>query len=269
MPEATLTIQLEGSLDDQGNLRLSEFIDELRAVNAALKNTERILTGGESTVDYRIIDLKHESPYSVRIQAIARKPQHSAMPRRVFRRFSTSLRMIRRHRLPKDFDAEAIEAFKNLASPIKKNMVRVKVIDDEDKKEAFVDQRYDNAINKIIGFDQRERGSMMGKLDALNVHLATNTFVIYPTVGPTKISCKFPSHMKAQVLASAGQYVRVEGWAIYKSSAKFPHAMQVTAPLEVFPEDQASKLSDIHGIAPHATGGEKSEDFVRKLRDGW
>jgi hypothetical protein len=267
LPEATLTIQIEGSSEDQGHVRLNEFIDELNAVSAALKHTERILTGGKSTIFYRIIDLKHSSPSTVRIQAVAQKPQHSAMPRKVFRRFSTSLRMIRKNRLPVDFDAEAIEAFKNLTDPLKKHIERVKFIE-EDKKEALVDQKFESALDNIIGFDQKEPGSILGKLDALNVHLDNNQFYIYPSVGPTRITCKFPAQLRQRVLSAAGQYVRVDGWAIYKSNAKFPHGMQVTA-VEVFQEGQAAKLSDIHGIAPDATAGEKSEDFVRKLRDGW
>jgi hypothetical protein len=265
MPDATLTIQLEGSPEDQGHVRLNEFIDELRAFNVALRHTERIITGGDSTVYYQIIDLKHSSPYTVRIKALSQKPQYHAMPRKVLRRFSTSLRMIRRRRMPKDFDAEAIEAFKNLADPVKKHLSRVKVIEDN-RKEAVVDQKYDSALAALIGFDQREQGSMMGKLDALNVHLDNNQFFIYPTVGPTRITCRFTNRLRSEVLAAAGQYVRVDGWAIYKSNAKFPHGMQVTK-LEVCSE--ASKLSDIRGIAPDATSGIKSEEFVRKLRDGW
>jgi hypothetical protein len=267
MPEATLTIQLEGASEDQGHVRLGEFIDELKAVSAALRHTERILTGGENTVYYRIIDLKHSSPSTVRIQSVAQKPLHAAMPRKIFRRFSTSVRMIRKGRLPVDFDAEAIEAFKNLTDPLKKHLARVKFIE-EDRKEAVVDQKYEQALNKIIGFDQKERGSILGKLDALNVHLSNNQFFVYPTIGPTRLTCRFQNPLRNKVLAAAGQYVRVDGWAIYKSNAKFPHAMQVTD-LEVLAEGQASKLSDIRGIAPDATNGEKSEDFVRKIRDAW
>jgi hypothetical protein len=187
------------------------------------------------------------------------------MPRKIFRRFSTSLRMIRKRRLPADFDAEAIEAFKNLTDPLKKHLGKVKFIE-ENKKEAVVDQKFENALNNIIGFDQQERGSWLGLLDALNVHLGNNQFFIYPAVGPSRITCRFPNPLRERVLAAAGKYVRVDGWAIYKSNAKFPHAMQVNE-IEVL--HHATTLRDIHGIAPDATEGEKSEDFVRKLRDAW
>lgn len=265
---ATLTIQLEGSLDDDGHVRLDEFIEELGAIKAALKETERIVAGKSNVVYYRVVDLKHTSPASVRIEGVSPKREFQHVPRRVFRRFTTSLRMIqRRHVAPRDFDLQALEAFKNISTPMRKHMRRVVVIDDDKKRKAPVNQEYDDALRKIIGYDQKERGSMMGRLDALNVHLKNNSFTIYPVIGPPKITCKFRSDLRQKVLDYAGHYVRADGWVIYKSQGKFPHAMEVQD-LEDFPPDKATKFSELRGLAPDATGGERSEDFIRRMRDG-
>lgn len=264
---ATLTIQLEGSLDDNGNVRLEEFIEELGAIKAALKETERIVAGKSNVLYYRVIDLKHTSPASIRIEGVAPKREYQHVPRRVFRRFTTSLRMIqRRHTAPRDFDLQALEAFRNISSPLRKNIRKVTVVDDDKNRKAQVNQEYDDALRKIIGYDQKERGSVMGRLEALNVHMHNNTFTLYPTVGPSKVTCKFRSDLRQRVLDYAGHYVRADGWVIYKSQGKFPHAMDVTG-LKDFPSDVATKFSELRGLAPDATGGVSSEEFIRRIRD--
>ena len=270
MATATLTIQLEGSLDDNGDVRLEDFLEELGAIKTALKHTELIVAGKPNTIYYRVVDLTHSSPSSVRIEAVAQKREYQHMPRRVVRRFATSLRMIqKRHRAPRDFDLETLEAFKNIYNPLGKKLRKVTITEDEKQKKASINQAFDDALNRIIGTDQKERGSMMGKLDALNVHLGNRVFVIYPTVGASKVTCRFVgSDLRDQVLANAGKYVRVDGWLIYKTKAKFPHAMEVRK-IESFPTDTVSQLSDIRGIAPNATEGVRSEDFVRDLRNAW
>jgi hypothetical protein len=264
---ATLTIQLEGSLDDQGNVRLEEFLEELSAIKAALKQTERIVVGQQNTVYYRVIDLTHSSPSTVRIEAVAHRKENQQIPRRIIRRFSTSLRMIqRRHRAPRDFDLDALEAFRNIGNPLNKHIRKVTITEDEKHRKAAINQDYDNALKRIIGYDQKERGSMMGKMEALNVHLNNNTFIIFPTVGPKKVTCKFRGDLRDTVLKYAGSYVRADGLIISKSQSKFPHAMEVTM-LEAFPAAEATRLSDIRGLAPNATGGIRAEEFIRNLRD--
>jgi hypothetical protein len=268
-PGATLTIQLEGSLDDNGNVRLEDFLDEMEAIKTALKHTEVIVAGKPNTVYYRVIDLKHSSPSTVRIEAVAQKREYQQMPRRIIRRFATSLRLIQRRRVaPRDFNIETLESFRRIYNPLGKKLRKVTITEDEKQRKAAINQAFDDALRSIIGPDERERGSLMGKLEALNVHLGNRVFAIYPTVGPSKVTCKFVgTDLRDKVLASAGQYVRVDGWVIFKNKAKFPHAMDVQE-IESF-SDGFSKLSDIRGIAPDATKGERSEDFVRKLRDAW
>jgi hypothetical protein len=267
MATATLTIQLEGSLDDNGNVRLEEFLEELQAIKTALKQTERIVVGQQNTVYYRVIELTHSSPSTVRIEAVAHRKENQHVPRRVVRRFATSLRMIqRRHRAPRDFDLEALEAFKNISNPLSKNLRKITITEDEKRTKAAINQEYEDALRRIIGYDQKERGSMMGKMEALNVHLNTNTFIIFPTVGPKKVTCKFRGDLRQTVLKYAGSYVRADGVIISKSQSKFPHAMEVFK-LEEFPAEEATKLSDIRGMAPNATDGIRAEEFTRKLRD--
>lgn len=47
-----ITVQLEGAVEDDGHLRLSELIKQLESLKAALKQTERIVTGSDESSLY-------------------------------------------------------------------------------------------------------------------------------------------------------------------------------------------------------------------------
>lgn len=262
--EELLTITMEGSEQDGGHVRLNEFVEELEALKAAFKNTERLITGSENSLIYKIVDVSHNSPLRVKIGAVPKKAEYSGAPKRVFRTFATSLRIIQqRKRLPHRFDRRTAEAYAKLSEPLKKNMSRL-FVTEQQKKDLRIGRDLDETIGRLLSDVHREQGSILGMLEHMNVH-NSNRFTIYPTIGPKSVSCTFPARIRQKVLDSAGKYVRVSGWALYDRNENFPRALQVTD-IERF--ESFSKLSDIRGIAPDATGGEAPEDFVRDLRDG-
>jgi BioD-like phosphotransacetylase family protein len=71
MSDRTVTVQVEGALEDQGRIRLSEFTRQLEAVKSALRETERLVSGSvEPVLYYRIVDVKRASPFTVVIEAV-------------------------------------------------------------------------------------------------------------------------------------------------------------------------------------------------------
>ena len=83
------------------------------------------------------------------------------------------------------------------------------------------------------------------------------------------IECNFPEEMLGQAQNALGRYVEIYGDYRYRDDMNFPYKVKVER-LKVFPpSDQLPSLSDLCGIAPDATGGKSSEDFVRELRDEW
>src|SRR5580698_7558730 len=150
-PAATLTIQLEGSLDDSGNVRLEDFLEEMEAIKAALKRTELIVAGKPNTVYYRVVDLKHSSPSTVQIEAVAQRREYRHIPRRVIRRFATSIRLIqRRHVAPHDFDLETLESYRRIYNPLGKRLRKVTITEDEKQRKAAINQAFDDALRLII-----------------------------------------------------------------------------------------------------------------------
>ncbi len=116
--------------------------------------------------------------------------------------------------------------------------------------------------------DYSVEGTVDGMLAAMNVHGNRKQFVLYPVVGPTCVNCVFPDGMLDEVRPILGKYVIVSGIVKYKWRKKFPFEVRA-ARIDPVSESDQPYLPDIIGIAPDATGGESSEDFVKEKRSSW
>jgi len=104
-------------------------------------------------------------------------------------------------------------------------------------------------------------------LEAINVHDGANVFRIFPDVGPSRVTCHFPSLLERDAVQAIRRFVEVTGILRYKAAADYPHEIEVRA-LEVLPlEEDLPSLEDLRGSAPDCTGHLLSEEFVRGLRD--
>lgn len=267
MPDAFVTVELEGDEAAGGDLQLSQFIEELNAVRNALRQTERlVLRGEENAVRYRVTGLSHSSPSKVTIGISSREPAYVDMPKRISRRFTSTLAVIRRsHRYAERIDLRTLETFKAIASPATKHGIRVSVSADRDRV-VRIDKDFDIKVTRLIAGDERERDELIGRVERVDIH-NKNAFDIYPLFGPERVRCNAPKALQDQIVAAVGKYVSVEGVALYRKDAPFPYAMRVEAMSLRRPNSELPTMTSLHGIAPNATGGIPSEEFVRKLRD--
>lgn len=262
-----IIIQLEGSTEDHGHLRLNELIKQLEIVASALKHTEQTVTGKDGRqVYYRVVDLSHNSPVTCVLEAVSiKKEGRTDVATRVVTNFLRNLRQINtKGRVPSRVDTFALESYRELGSLLDKNISGVKI------SNASVDIRIDKSFNerveKIIGPDEISNGSLTGNLEWINLHNANN-FNIYPVIGAKKVKCHFPRELKETVISAIDKYVRVYGEMRYKSRDSFPYAMNIQD-LEILPsEDELPTLFDLRGIAPQATGSLSSQDFINSIRD--
>ena len=145
--------------------------------------------------------------------------------------------------------------------------VRESVLQIDDRKiviEQYARQRVENVIEP----DYTVEGTIDGMLEAVNIHGNRNQFVLYPVIGPTRVNCFFPDDMLDKVRPVLGKYAIVSGQLKYRWRENFPFEARASE-LEEANENEQPALSEIIGIAPNATGGERSEDFVRDIRGGW
>jgi hypothetical protein len=264
--EERITIELEGRDEEEGEIRLRDFIAELEALSTSLRRTQQEITEDSRPVVYRVAGLSFASPYRVTVAIASRTIGHSATPRRIAQRWISSLRMVRsNHRFARRIDPEVLDSFKALTPP-PTNTIKSVTVTMERRPPIPIDQSFTRNLERLTATNQSERDEIVGRLEQLNVHNRTQ-FHIYPAVGPKKILCKAPISKRADVVSNAGRRVLVQGVAHYRQDARFPHEMSVE---NIFPfpaDDALPKLSDLHGIAPGSPDDPSPEDFVREFRD--
>ena len=267
MAERQITITVEGAIEDDGHVRLNDLIKQLEFVRNALRRTEHIVTGKtESQVYYRVVDLHHNSPATIVLEAApARQSPNRQVATRTVSTFFRNLRWIQEKAdVPNRVDVPTLEAYRSLGLLLEQNMTSIKITN---SRQTFkIDDAFTHKVNEIIGPDETIEGSMAGRLEWLNIH-NTNVFHIYPEVGPKKLNCFFKKEMRDEVIAAIDRHVRVYGQLRYKRRDKFPYAINVDS-LERLPhEEELPTLESFRGSASNPTGM-TPDALIRWLRDG-
>ena len=267
--DASITVELEGDETAGGDLQLGQFIEELTAIRNALRQSERTeLRRDEQAVRYRVTNLSHSSPAKVTITISSREPAYRDVPRKVIRRFRTSLRAVKRnHSFAERLDLRTLETFKAIAAPAAKHNIKVSVSADSLPR-IILDRAFETSVSRLITGDERERDELVGRVERVDIH-NKNSFDIYPIIGPERVRCNAPKKLQSEIVAAIGKYVSVEGIALYRKDSPFPYAMKVEAIHLRRPDSELPSMRSLHGIAPDATGGLSSEEFVRKLRNAY
>lgn len=240
----------------------------MAAVCDALQEVDHLVGAKDkSSVVVRVVDLKHSSPARVTLEASACEDCLADISGDVIRSFLAIQANLNAGKAL-DYPRGVLEAFRDIAQGLGR---RIREIAFEGKgKVVVVGQRVVETVEAVLAVDEEEQGSMTGMLELLNVHEDANTFRIYPTIGPSYVTCTFKNELRETVLGAAGRYIRVSGTLKHHAREEYPYEIAVAA-IEVMPdESDLPKLADLKGMAPGCTGDLASEDFVDKGRhDEW
>lgn len=259
----TLTVQIRGTEDDD-RLRLGDFIDQLNALEAALRQTERLMYGETGSVYYKITDLRQNSPAIVTVEAMPVKGHSDNSAPVVDRFFSYVENLYKGAPLPPEMDLTALESFKNLA-PTRKRHVSEFVVRDA-QYERTLDKSFRDRVDDVIGPDLMAEGDVIGALEMINLHNEPR-FAIFTTVRSRKVTCNFGASLKPAVIAALDRYVRVAGTLHYKQWNPYPHEVDVKQ-IEVYPhEADLPDVMALAGINPDIVGDQTPEEFVRAMRN--
>ncbi|MBZ5678028.1 MAG: hypothetical protein LAP61_27605 [Acidobacteriia bacterium] len=261
-----ITITLKGSEPDSGDVRFSEFLEQLDAIKEALRQTERVVSGNqEQSIYYRVVDLSHSSPSRVVLEPVY--PENAAIRRRlavVPDTFTSAIKTLQsRRKPPARADLAMLESYRPLG--VSKNITQVKIASSP-KKIVIIDQAFTEDVEKAIGPDIFSAGSVSGRLERVNLHNALS-FDIFPPVGPSRVRCHFSEADRQTVKLALDNFVTVKGRLRYKTWDKHPHAIDVKVIDIHEPDSELPSIDDMRGLAPDSTGGLSSEDFIRAIRE--
>ena len=271
---STITIQIVGAESDSRDVRFSEFITQLEAIKVALKETEVSIREGAKNftpLDYRVVNLAHQSPSQVELEPITVKGNRDYADR-ILKTFTTELRRIRKHsRLVAKPEINRLIAYEEIGPRDKGHVDEVRIALQEKfaprpVRRATVDKQFKEKLEKILGPDEITYGAVSGRLEYVNVH-NTRNFRLYPPIGPRWLRGKFPDTLLPEIRKGLDRHVTIFGKLQFKGWDKHPYAI-VAQSIDVHEsEDELPTFNDLKGIAPNLTRDILSSDWVRKIRD--
>ncbi len=248
-----------GAADD---VALSDFLTQVRATQVALEHSHGKLRDG---LDIRIVGLSLNSPASITLE-----PRLTGVPfdELVSDFIRGAKAAILCGRAEVGFGRKFFDALKDLTSVLGKGVSKTALVVGDEEIDIGIEAK--DKIEKLFEPDNLASGTIDGMLESVNIHNKINTCNLYPEIGAHRIKCKFTTSLfEAKVRPALGKYVQIYGDLKYRWREPFPHEASV-ADIEILADlSEFPKLADIIGMAPDATGGVLSEDFVRESRDEW
>ena len=267
-----ITLTIVGLDKDNGDVELKAFLNQLDLFKKTLDETKRVLIGDDpanKVAYFKLVDLTHKSPARLVFEAVPITEKDTEKATALVDKLFNSIEEIDEGKIPRGFDYQAFEAYKNLPKlVVTKRIERIAITRNGDKPKPI--ETLPGKIDVILGPDEVESGSATGRLEYLNLHGNLNVFNIYPPHRLPKIKCRFPKSLRADVIRAIDKNVMVFGEKKFKPNIKDYHPYEMKAEsIEILPDENLPKLGDLKGIAPKATGDKSSEEFIRGLRDGW
>jgi hypothetical protein len=261
-----ITLIIEGLPEDDGQVRLGAFMNQLQKLNATITKLDREANEGKQATVYKIAELSYNSPVRV-VLAPQALPKNPYVGHAIIESLVRVTNALENEDDLSGLDADLLEDIRGLAKPVGKSVANVTLL--------FNDHRFDltskvvSKVDTALAVDEECAGAIEGMLEQINLHDGANIFHVYPEIGPRKVTCNFPPKLLDDAVSAVGRKVEVYGVLHYRSGATFPHQVQVTQ-IEAFPpESELPDWEDVRGMAPDATGELSSEAFIRELRDGW
>jgi hypothetical protein len=253
-----VTVVIRPAGGDDYALPAADFVKQVEALRQLLA-----LSDPSGVAEARIIGLHMNSPATISLNAVGREN----VPMDLSGFFGGLETVALGGPAPRDFGRPVFDAFRDFASVVGRGVSSATI--QVGGKTIVIDVAARKNIEAVFGPDESSEGSLDGMLEAINVHGKSNTFALYPIVGASRVSCKFEEGLLAQVRPALGKYVVIGGELKYRWREKFPYEARANR-IEILSgwDDQPS-FSSILGLAPNATGGLLSEEFVRNERHGW
>ena len=271
-PSTQITLELEGTPQEGGYLRLGDFLAQLRALRESLNSVNRVLERlSDSRIYYRIVDLSHAKGARVVLEPVTEEGNRENQEdiQSLHDRFFQELTAISENTAPsEEIDNEALKSFQKLVE--KKGRSFSTATLHNSAATVKLDDTFKERVTTLINREFYSHGSLVGQLGKINVHGRHQNFWIFPELGASKVLCKFATpDVKEKAKAAIERIVTVRGRKYYRPNANFPYRIDVLELDPIADNETRKPLFELGGIAPNATGGKSAIDFITDLRDEW
>jgi len=255
--------------NEEGFVRLSDFMERLNALKESLDAVDRAVTNErKTTLYYRIVSVSQNSPLSIVIEPIKKKGKMLKDSRtqieNTHHHFFSNLEAIRRGETPEDqFTSPQIDALQKLVANREGKFTSLEINNNESK--VLVDKDLEDKIQNLASIKEYSIGSVEGRLETINLHGRNKRFIVYPYIGPIKIPCEIPKGLIEIAKAGLDKRVTVFGKMHYHPFDDFPHMIEATD-IEVIEQLPL----DIHATRGVIGDGESTSiELLADSRDDW
>lgn len=264
-----ITVQVEGTAEDGGDLSLSNFIDQLQNIRALLAEADRIVTGEQQSTVFRVTNLSHSSPSAIELTGYP-KVSDKDFTNQVVEYVTGSLdSLVTLKQFPKDASQKFIRSVKKLFDGVGKRIDSIKVFGPSADLPIIITSDVVEQLEVSVLRQVRSFGSVKGVMQAYNSHTKTRYFNLYPPIPGVEIKCIFSKELVRKASDAVERNVTVSGTLIYTVGNVFPDEVIVND-IEVHKNDnELPTLESFSGSATDATGSLSTEDFIRQTRNEW
>lgn len=245
-PDATFEFALAALGEDEGDVSLPDFRKEVAAIEAALVAVDEDLHG-HVQVDWIVRDLHHSQP-TLQLAGFPHPDTDATegAARRVLTTLFSGLSGLGKGKDTGELGIAALNAVRQLADPVGHSLKRAAL--QWEGHLVAIDIEFRANLAKVQYKTEARTEDWEGMLEELNVHGQKPTFRLYPLAGPRWITCEFKIGELEKVRAAITQKVFVEGRAMYRPRARFPHRIFVGALTPV--DGDPDELATLGGSAP-------------------
>lgn len=267
MTSYRVKLVVEGLERDDGHVRLEIFVRELQKLQTALGRADAKASDGERSSYFAVVGLSHNSPATVELEARIAPESKRDTRAAALKVLADAIDAVERGEFTDETDYDLLNDIRDLSAPVGEKLKSAHLILDE--RSYALSEELSDVISTFLADQEECWTTVEGMLERVNVHDEANVFTIYPDVGPSRITCKFPEHLAEKGIAAIRRRVAVTGIAKFRKFSPFPHEV-VADDLDVYGlEADLPTFMDLFGVAPDSTGGLPSEDFVKKVRNEW
>lgn len=260
-----LKIQFRANAPDE-NLTLDDFCRQVADFNSALHGIDQHLSSrNKSTVQFRVVDLKHSSPAAITLEAGGLEDSLEDNSSKVFSSFIRAVEALNAGRGYQDLPRNVLEPLHRIAKAVSNSIKEIRITNVASGAGVFVTDSISDLLADFLEKEKVAAGSVRGMIDRINVHAGANNFRIYPVIGASYIDCQFPNQLKEKAKSAIERYVCVTGKLHYRSGCEHPYQIDVDE-IETMPDESVlPTLGSFKGII-HSD--KSTEELLEEERNG-
>ena len=246
-----IALQLEGTEDESGNIRLDDFLSEIAALRATLSAIDRDVNG-KHTVYFSVVDLSHSSPAKIVIEPKVKpslvgktgRGQYRQSPTRIHHALFDTLTKIKDNKLTRiTAGVEVIDAVSEMVDGLGSRFSKGWIANSD--RVIQLNTEFREHLNELIRPQYQSFGSVTGELLALSLARGSR-FYVYPAAGPTSVACSFSSDQLRERERTSGRLSEFTAQNNLERLRGCLTASQMWIGLSLFPRPQRSGNSRAH-----------------------